>query len=89
MRLVKAKLKENFDAVLRAQCCPDYSKKTREDTRLNGILTLDLNDWAEDPIYCAYCNTYFGIVKGVVDIATGLLVPLDLFDLDEGEYGTN
>ncbi len=89
MKLVKAKLKTNFEDILRVQCCPEYLQGIKTDPDYQGILTLDLDKSANDFIYCAYCGKDFGLVHGVTEVRSGLLTPLDLFDLDEGEYGTN
>lgn len=84
MKLVRAKLKQDFESVLRAQCCPDYLKHIKADKKYHEILTLDLDTFVKESIRCAYCNKSFGIVYGVLDTKNDYLVPLDLFDLDEG-----
>ena len=78
-RIVKARLKENIP-----ECCPEYAKRLKEEGK-KGIIELNLDDDTYDPVSCAYCKRFLGVLHGVAQVKDNCYVPIDLFDIIEEE----
>lgn len=86
MKLVKAKLKsqEELAQIPRVVHCQEYFKGIISDPDYQGVITLDLDDSSTDHIHCTYCDHCFGDLTGYLLVGPNALVPIDLFDIDEG-----
>jgi hypothetical protein len=82
-KLVRARPKAIEDMPDWAKCCDEYIAATQK----IGEITVDLSTLHDEFFNgCGFCFArYSGARKRAMDVADGLYVSLETFDLDEGE----
>lgn len=81
-KLVRARPKAVEDLPEWAKCCEQFTAVLMA----IGEITVDVSDLdapASRTLGCAFCGSVLPISKGVPDVADGLFIPLECFDIDE------
>ena len=81
-KLVKARVKAVEEFPDWAKCCPEAIEAALS----WGIITIDLSTaqkFAANRWYCHYCRAEYPELIGVADVADGLMVEMELLDIDE------